>query len=177
MTLPADTLKEILALRKDNGLEATEAAVMKALAGLKYKLEETPRYRKAGRSPLYLPGKFLTSKGTDPVTGEQETASPKPAGAERSTFVGNGKRSQGGSKVDALQFYKVLHGRQFPIKITRDEITGEVETQLPESIKRLDLQFGECPPNGEGIFITQTSPKVLVTMTLDKFIELTGLKA
>lgn len=174
MTLPAETLKEIIALRKENGLEATEAAVTASLVGLKYHLKETPRYRRAGRSPIYLPGKLLTAKGTDPVTGEQDSSAPKTQAAGKQ--ASSAKRGGEVKAADSMQFYRVLHGRGFQIKVTRDEITGEVETKLPKALEDLALQFGEYPSSGEGIYVTQTSPKVLVTLSLDKFIELTGLK-
>ena len=77
--IPADTLKVILELRAENGLDATEESVYADLAKSKAKwtLEETPRYRRAGRSPLYVSGKYLSSYGTDPATGEADGGNGK----------------------------------------------------------------------------------------------------
>src|ERR1700710_1155486 len=103
-TIPADTLKTVLDLRKENGLEATEAALRADLtkSKAKWSLVETPRYRRAGRSPLYISGKYLSSAGKDPATGEADSPADKSQSAKRSTFVGSGK------EVDETAFYKVL---------------------------------------------------------------------
>jgi hypothetical protein len=177
MDIPANTLKEIIALRKENGLDASEAAAKADLAKVKYQLEETPRYRKAGRSPLFLPGKMLTSKGIDPVTGEKEAEGGKKtklsSGGNR---VGNGRSAVGTQAVDETAFYKVLHGKGFAIKMSQDLLTGELDTQVPAAIKKLDLRFGAIPSNADGVHITQTSPQIQISLPLDKFLELTGIK-
>jgi hypothetical protein len=176
--IPADTMKVILELRSENGLSATEDAVYADLAKSKAKwvLEETPRYRQAGRSPLYLSGKYLSAYGTDPATGEPDSkATEKPAakraGRAASTFVGNGKA------VDETAFYKVLHGKGFAVKISQNLLTGELETQIPPAISKLELQFGAIPSNATAIHVTQTSPQIQVAMPLDKFLEVAGIKA
>jgi hypothetical protein len=173
--IPADTLKVILELRAENGLNATEDAVFADLAKSKAKwtLEETPRYRRAGRSPLWVSGKYLSSYGTDPATGE--------------TDEGNGKKPKAAStpraatsvdrKVDETAFYKVLHGKGFQVKISQNLLTGELETQIPPAISKLELQFGAIPGNASAIHITQTSPQIQVSMSLDTFLELAGIKA
>lgn len=174
-SIPAATLKAILELRSENGLDATEEAVYADLAKSKAKwvLEDTPRYRRAGRSPLLISGKYLSSYGTDPATGEAD--------------AGNGKKSKTASapkasgapvagKVDETVFYKVLHGKGFGIKMSQNLLTGELETKIPASIEKLDLQFGKIPGNAAGVFVTQTSPQIQVAMTLDKFLELAGIK-
>ena len=74
-------------------------------------------------------------------------------------------------------FYKVLHGKGFPVKITQDLLTGEIQTQIPDSIKKLDLQFSSLPANASAIHVTQTSPQIQVSMPLDKFLELAGIRA
>jgi hypothetical protein len=182
MEIPADTLKEILALRKENGLDATESAAKAALDTVKWVLTETPRYRKAGRSPIYLPGKYLTAKSVDPVTGEVDSQAAVKAGQKSSsggqggTVVGNGRAAGKDQKVDETQFYRVLHGKGFAVKITQDILTGELESQVPPSIEKLGLQFGSIPANAEGIYVTQTSPQIQVSMPLDKFLEIAGIK-
>jgi len=173
--IPADTLKAILELRSENGLVATEEAVYADLAKAKAKwvLEETPRYRRAGRSPLYVSGKYLSSYGTDPATGEADGGNgkkPKAASTPRASAPVNGK-------VDETAFYKVLHGKGFPVKISQNLLTGEVETQLPPAISKLELQFGAIPGNASGVHVTQTSPQIQVAMPLDRFLELAGIKA
>jgi hypothetical protein len=173
--IPADTLKAILDLRAENGLDATEEAVYADLAKSKAKwtLEETPRYRRAGRSPLYVSGKYLSSYGSDPATGEADVGNgkkPKVASTPRAAAPVNGK-------VDETAFYKVLHGKGFPVKISQNLLTGELETQIPPAISKLELQFGAIPGNASGVHITQTSPQIQVAMPLDKFLELAGIKA
>lgn len=173
--IPSDTLKAILELRAENGLEATEAAVYADLEKSKaaWVLEETPRYRRAGRSPLFLSGKYLSSYGTDPATGEADAGNGKKlkaAPSARASAPVNGK-------VDETAFYKVLHGKGFPVKISQNLLTGELETQIPPAISKLELQFGAIPGNASGVHVTQTSPQIQVAMPLDKFLELAGIKA
>jgi hypothetical protein len=176
-TIPSDTLSRILELRQANGLEATEAAVYADLekSKCKWTLSDTPRYRRAGASPLWISGKYLSSYGTCPASGEADqgrgkaapakAAAPKPAVAPVP------------SKVDESVFYKVLHGKGFAVKITQDLLTGEIQTQIPEPIRKLELQFGAIPGNASGIHVTQTSPQIQVAMPLDKFLELAGIRA
>lgn len=177
--IPADTLKVILELRAENGLDATEEAVYADLAKSKAKwtLEETPRYRRAGRSPLYVSGKYLSSYGTDPATGEKDGKESKKPAAEGGrggrTGIGNGAPVN----VDETAFYKVLHGKGFAVKISQNLLTGELETQIPPAISKLELQFGAIPGNASGIHITQTSPQIQIAMPLDKFLELAGIKS
>lgn len=175
--IPADTLKVILELRAENGLDATEEAVYADLAKSKAKwtLEETPRYRRAGRSPLFVSGKYLSSYGTDPATGEADGKAKKEPKAKKGTSDSGGW--VGNSKIDETAFYKVLHGKGFPVKISQNLLTGELETQIPQSISKLELQFAAIPANASGIHITQTSPQIQVAMPLDKFLELAGIKA
>jgi len=172
--IPADTLKVILDLREQNGLEANEEAVYRELETVKWTLDATPRYRQAGRSPIFLSGKFLTANGTDPVTGEKEaqTAPKKVKSASAPAKSG----SSYPSKLDESAFYRVLHAKGFSVKVSQDLLTGEVETQLPESIKKLALQFEEAPANANGIYVTQTSPQIQVAMSLDKFLEIAGIR-
>jgi hypothetical protein len=175
--IPSDTLEKVLELRKKNGLEATEAAVYADLekSKCKWTLSETPRYRRAGASPIWVSGKYLSSYGTCPATGESDekgSKSPKAGktGAPRVSAPAAGK-------LEESVFYKVLHGKGFTVKITQDLLTGEIQTQIPESIKKLDLQFGVIPGNASGIHVTQTSPQIQVAMPLDKFLELAGIRA
>lgn len=173
--IPSDTLKEILALRSENGLEATESALYADLTKSKAKwtLEETPRYRRAGRSPLYVSGKYLTATGVCPATGEAD-------GKEKKVKTANASQSRsasGGQKVDETTFYKVLHGKGFNVKISQNLLTNELDTEVPASITKLGLKFGQIPANATDIHVIQTNPQVQVAMPLDKFLELAGIKA
>ncbi len=176
--IPSDTLAQILELRKNNGLEATEAAVYADLekSKCKWTLSDTPRYRRAGASPLWVSGKYLSSYGTCPATGEADQGRGKVA-APKAAKSSTPKASAPASKVDESVFYKVLHGKGFAVKITQDLLTGEIQTTIPEAIRKLDLQFGSAPANASGIHVTQTSPQIQVAMSLDKFLELAGIRA
>ena len=178
MDIPAETLKTILALRKENGLEATEAALLTDLekSKAKWTLVETPRYRRAGRSPVFISGKYLTAARIDPATGEADGAE-KEAIAKSGNRVGNGRPTAPTQKIDETAFYRALHGKGFAVKISQDLLTGEVETQLPAEITKLGLQFGAIPQSAKTVHVTQTSPQVQVSMSLETFLELAGIKA
>ena len=79
-------------------------------------------------------------------------------------------------RIDEAAFYKVLHGKGFPVKISQDLLTGEIETSVPESITKLGLQFSAIPANASGIHVTQTSPQIQVAMPLEKFLEIAGIR-
>ena len=81
------------------------------------------------------------------------------------------------SKIDESAFYKVLHGKGFAVKITQDLLTGEIQTQIPDSISKLELQFSAIPANASGIHVTQTSPQIQISMPLEKFLEIAGIRA
>lgn len=175
--IPSDTLAQILELRKNNGLEATEAAVYADLekSKCKWTLADTPRYRRAGASPLWVSGKYLSSYGTCPATGEADQGRGKVV--PRAAKASAPRVGAPASKVDESVFYKVLHGKGFAVKITQDLLTGEIQTTIPEAIRRLELQFGAAPANASGIHVTQTSPQIQIAMSLDKFLELAGIRA
>ncbi|MBB5351577.1 hypothetical protein HNR46_001814 [Haloferula luteola] len=173
-TIPSDTLQQVIALRAENGLEANESAVYDDLAKSKCKwtLAETPRYRQAGRSPIFISGKYLTATGICPATGEKDDRAPKTSTRAASTS----SASKPESKIDETVFYKVLHGKGFSVKITQDLLSGALETQVPASITNLGLKFAPMPSNATDIHVVQTSPQVQVSMPLDKFLELAGIK-
>jgi hypothetical protein len=177
-TIPSDTLAKILELRQANGLEATEAAVYADLekSKCKWTLVDTPRYRRAGASPLWVSGKYLSSYGTCPASGEADQgragAAPK---ATRAAAAPKATASVA-SKIDEAAFYKVLHGKGFPVKISQNLLTGEIETQIPDSISKLELQFSAIPANASAIHISQTSPQIQVAMPLEKFLEIAGIR-
>jgi hypothetical protein len=177
-TIPSDTLAKILELRQANGLEATEAAVYADLekSKCKWTLVDTPRYRRAGASPLWVSGKYLSSYGTCPASGEADQGrngaapkAPRAAAAPKATAAV-------ATKIDEAAFYKVLHGKGFPVKISQNLLTGEIETQIPDSISKLELQFSAIPANASAIHISQTSPQIQVAMPLEKFLEIAGIR-
>ncbi len=175
--IPSETMAEVLELRKKNGLEATEAAVYADLekSKCKWTLKDTPRYRRAGASPIWVSGKYLSSYGTCPASGESdEKGSKSPKAAKAATAK---PAAAPATKLDESVFYKVLHGKGFSVKITQDMLTGEIQTQIPEAIKKLDLQFGAIPSNASAVHVTQTSPQIQVAMPLDKFLEITGIRS
>jgi hypothetical protein len=178
-TIPSETLSRILELRKANGLEATEAAVYADLekSKCKWTLVDTPRYRRAGASPLWVSGKYLSSYGTCPASGEADQGRDKAVPRAAKTTAPKAAAAPATGKVDESVFYKVLHGKGFAVKITQDLLTGEIQTQIPESIRKLELQFGPISGNASGIHVTQTSPQIQVAMPLDKFLELAGIRA
>lgn len=178
MEIPVETLKAILALRKENGLEATEAALIADLekSKAKWTLVETPRYRRAGRSPVFISGKYLTAAKIDPATGEVD-GDNKEAVTRSGNRVENGRLAGSDHKVDETAFFRALHGKGFAVKISQDLLTGEVETQLPEEISKLALEFGAIPESAKTVHVTRTSPQVQVSMSLDTFLELAAIKA
>lgn len=176
-TIPSETLAKILELRQANGLEATEAAVYADLekSKCKWTLTDTPRYRRAGASPLWVSGKYLSSYGTCPASGEADQG--RAGAAPKATRSAAPKAAAAATaKIDEAAFYKVLHGKGFPVKISQDLLTGEIETSVPESITKLGLQFSAIPANASSIHITQTSPQIQVSMTLEKFFEIAGIR-
>lgn len=168
-------LDQVLEIRKKNGLEPTKEAVLADLTASKAKwtVSETPRYRTAGTSPIWISGKYLTKTGVCPATGEKEEGrAPAPAVAKRAKAV-----TETAPAVDATAFYRVLHGKGFKVSLLRDEITGELREEVPAAISALKLKFGAIPALGEdAVYVTQTTPQIQVSMTLDKLLQLTGTK-
>lgn len=175
LNIPTNVIEKVLELRAKNGLEATPEALSASIeaAKCKWTLEETPRYRRAGDSPIYISGKYLTQAGTCPATGEVDGGSafkrttPKAARAESAPV----------SVPNEEAFYRVLHGKGFNIKITKDLLTGEIKEEVPRDIAELGLQFGAIPARAEGVYVTQTTPQIQVSMSLDKFLEIAKIKA
>jgi len=170
--IPAATIEAALKLRAANGLEATKEALLADLekSGASWKLEETLRYRKAGESPFYISGRYLTANGIDPATGEKDGKEPKPA--KRNA----GKAEEANGKVNEEAFLRVLHGKGFAVKVSKNLLTGEIEREVPQAIEKLGLRFGSAPARTEEIHVSQTSPQIQVTLALDKFLELAGIK-
>ncbi|TAE76179.1 MAG: hypothetical protein EAZ65_08885 [Verrucomicrobia bacterium] len=175
--IPSDIIAQLLDLRRANGLEATEAAIYSDLekSKCKWTLSDTPRYRRAGQSPLWVSGKYLSSYGTCPASGEADQGrSVKPL---RVPKAAPRPVVSVASKIDEGAFYKVLHGKGFPVKITQDLLTGEIQTQLPDAVRKLELNFSAIPSNASSLHVIQTSPQIQIAMSLDKFLELAGIRA
>lgn len=175
LNIPTNVLEKVLELRTKNGLEATAEALETSLeaAKCKWTLEETPRYRRAGDSPIYISGKYLTQAGTCPATGEADGGST----FKRPTPKASRAETAPASAPNEEAFYRVLHGKGFNIKITKDLLTGEIKEEVPREISELGLQFGGIPARAETVYVTQTSPQIQVSLSLDKFLELAKIKA
>lgn len=173
LDIPPNTLEKILELRRQNGLVATPEALESSLdaAKCKWTLVETPRYRLAGASPIYISGKYLTQAGICPATGEKDGGSSLKRSVSRGQS--NGATAPAPSEET---FYRVLHGKGFNVKITKDLLTGEIKEELPREIAAIGFQFGVLPPRADGIYVTQTTPQIQVSMSLDKFLEIARLK-
>lgn len=82
-----------------------------------------------------------------------------------------------GTTIDEKAFIRVLAGKGFKFVRLVNELTGEVvKEETDQKISKLDLQFAAIPKNAENIHVIQTTPQIQVAMTLDKFLELAGIK-
>lgn len=166
--IPSQTLELILELRKENGLEVSAAALEKDLKKARWSLEQAPRYRRAGRSPIFISGKFLSSNGRDPVTGEPEDPAASPAPSAVLPV-----RTKG--KIDELALYKLLHEQGFPVKYTVNSLTGATEKQLPLPLAQIGMQFSAIPASATGVHVTQTTPQIQVAMPLEDFLKFAAI--
>jgi hypothetical protein len=168
------TLEKVLELRKKNGLEASERALQADLdrAGTKYSLEPKPRYRAAGESPVFIAGKYLTKYGVCPATGESDQPQGKRQPAKKPAAVG-------GSSISEEECIKVLAGKGFNFVRLVNSITGQlVEERKDPKIEKLNFQYSPIAARAdhEVVYVTQTTPQIQVSMTLDRFLQLTGTK-
>lgn len=91
-----------------------------------------------------------------------------------------GGKSKG--KPQAIEKDVVLRGlakKGFKIVRMMNALTGEVlEDKIDPKIKSLNLEFGGVParPNDDTTYVSSTSGPVLVTLTLDRLLALTGTK-
>jgi len=171
--IKGQTLEKVLELRKKNGLDATEHALMADLdrAGTKYTLEPKPRYRAAGESPVYIAGKYLTKYGVCPATGESDHSQSKRQPSKRPAL--------GNPSISEDEAVKVLAGKGFNFVRLVNSITGQlVEERKDPKIEKLNFHYLPIPPRAdhEVVYVTQTSPQIQVSMTLDHFLQLTGTK-
>jgi len=108
-------------------------------------------------------GETRKSKGTG------EPSAPKASKARASSPAGT---------VDKTALIRVLAGRGFKFTRLVNSLTGEVvEEKTDPKIDNLNLQFTAVPSTGaQGIYVTQTNPQILVTMTLDAMLDLGKIK-
>lgn len=72
---------------------------------------------------------------------------------------------------------KVLAGKGFKISRLVDTITGEIhEEKIDPKIEALGLQFKAVGQHIDAIHVTQTTPQIQVTLTLEKLLDLARIK-
>jgi transposase-like protein len=101
--------------------------------------------------------------------------------------ISNWRKTTGGAapvskgKTDAIDrdtVLKALAGKGFKIVRMQNALTGEVlEEKIDPKIEKLGLEYGlKGRPTDAATYVTQTSGPILVTMTLDRLLALTGTK-
>lgn len=104
--------------------------------------------------------------GTCPECGHQFLPKAKKAEA-----------TQTDGEISETAFIKVLAGRGFDFQRLRNELTGEIVKDIKDpKIEKLGLKFSPIPKNSDEIHVTQTSPQIQISMSLDKFLEVAGIK-
>lgn len=79
--------------------------------------------------------------------------------------------------IDEKAFIRVCAGKGFKFVRMINDLTGElVKEETDPKIDKLALKFAGIPSNADGIYITQTSPQVQVSMSFDRFLEVAGIK-
>ena len=75
-----------------------------------------------------------------------------------------------------VAFHAYATQKMAEIRITKDLLTGEIREEVPAKIGALGLKFGAVPTHADTVYVTRTSPQIQVAMSLDKFLELAGVK-
>lgn len=178
LNIPEPILSKILELRTKNGLEATPEALEASIAAAKCKwtLEDTPRYRTAGESPIYISGKYLTQAGVCPATGEKDSGRTSKPATAKAPKAARSEDAAAGTANSEEAFFRVLHAKGYGIKISKDLLTGEISKEVPRAIADLELVFSQIPVRTDSVHVTQTSPQIQVAMSLDKFLEIAKIK-
>lgn len=172
-------LDKALELREKNGLAPTKEALMADLnaAGAKYTTQPTPRYRAAGESPIFISGKYLTAKGgLCPATGETEGQKGAAKQARRPLPTPG---TAAVSEISEEACIRVLAGKGFKFIRLVNSLTGEVvKEETDPKINKLNLVFTQIPKNAapDRVYVTQTSPQIQVSMSLDRLLDLVGIK-
>lgn len=100
--------------------------------------------------------------------------------------LSNWKKASGGSpkkgKPGAINkdaVLKVLSGKGYKIVRSMNIITGEIlEDKIDPKIEKLNLDFGGlgAKANDSTTYVTSTGNQILVTLTLDRLLAITGTK-
>jgi hypothetical protein len=88
------------------------------------------------------------------------------------------KKSKGGA-IDKDAVLKMLSGKGFKIVRSMNMITGEIlEDKIDPKIEKLNLDFGGLGAKAKDstTYVTSTGTQVLVTLTLDRLLAITGTK-
>ena len=89
----------------------------------------------------------------------------------------SGKAQKSPKYVEKTVFVREMAALGFKYVRHVDGITGElVRCEDDAQIEKLGLEFGPLPRIAEDIHITQTSPQVQISMSMEKFLELAGIK-
>jgi len=92
---------------------------------------------------------------------------------------GTSARKVKGGAPDKDGVLKSLAGKGFKIVRSMNIITGEIlEDKIDPTIEKLNLDFGGVPaqPNDSTTYVVSTSGPVLVTLTLDRLLAVTGTR-
>ncbi|TAE76198.1 MAG: hypothetical protein EAZ65_01960 [Verrucomicrobia bacterium] len=93
--------------------------------------------------------------------------------------AGSGARKAKSALVDKDSVLKGLASKGFKIIRSMNIITGEIlEDKIDPKIDKLNLEFGGIPakPTDSSTYVVSTSGPVMVTMTLDRLLAITGTK-
>lgn len=96
---------------------------------------------------------------------------------KRQLVAGKSFRNTRGKFVEEAVFTREMAERGFHYVKLINGHTGEViQNESDPKIEALGLEFGVIPSSADAIYVIQTSPQVQIAMSLDKFLELTGIK-
>lgn len=94
--------------------------------------------------------------------------------------AGKGSKAKGTAPaVNRDDVLRELAGKGFKIVRMQNMLTGEVlEEKIDPKIEKLGLEFGRMPakPSDSATYVSAAGGAVLVTMTLDRLLALTGTK-
>lgn len=105
----------------------------------------------------------------------------KKGAADGGSGVRNGRKAKevGNGLVDPDTVLRELAKKGFKIVRLQNALTGEIlEEKIDPKIEKLGLEFGAMPkkPNENAAYVSGAGGTLLVTLTLDRFLALTGTK-
>jgi hypothetical protein len=103
----------------------------------------------------------------------------KKAAAGKGSAKSGVAAKSGGAYVDKDAVLKVLAGKGFKIVRSMNIITGEIlEDKIDPKIEKLNLAFGGVSGRADDstTYVTSAGKQILVTLTLDRLLALTGTK-